>query len=193
MNVHGSLLPRWRGAAPIQAAIAAGDEQTGVTIMLIDAKLDHGPILGLAEESILETDIGQTLHDRLAQRGGDILPDILAGYLEGRIQPREQDHDLATHCRTLSREDGKLDFSKTSQVLERQIRAYNPWPGSWMMHEGKRLKIHQVKLGPETTHKPGTIFLQHQHIYLACTNGTSLELIQIQKEGKTVQAANTLF
>lgn len=129
VNVHGSLLPRWRGAAPIQAAIAAGDKQSGVTVMSIHAKLDHGWILGVAETAILETDTGEVLHGRLAELGSRILPDILfLVLLEGEITPREQEHDLATECRTLSRDDGKLDFSKTSQELERLIRAYNPWP-----------------------------------------------------------------
>lgn len=192
INVHGSLLPRWRGAAPIQAAIAAGDTQSGVTVMLIDAKLDHGPILGMAETAIFDTDTGKDVHDRLAELGARILPDILSSYLEGTISPREQDHDLATECRTLSREDGKLDFSKTSQELERLIRAYNPWPGTWMMHAGKRMKIHEARVAPDTDQAPGTLFSTPHGLFIACAQGTCLELIRIQQEGKK-STAGKLF
>lgn len=193
VNVHGSILPRWRGAAPIQAAIAAGDHESGVTVMLVDTKLDHGPILGIESTTILDRDTGQELHDRLALLGQQILPDILAGYLEGQIQPREQEHDLATTCYTLNREDGKLDFTKTSLELERQIRAYHPWPGSWMEYQGKRLKIHAAQYGKSTTETPGTIFRQDGKVFLACAKDTSLELQLVQREGKTVQPATSLF
>jgi methionyl-tRNA formyltransferase len=190
VNVHGSLLPRWRGAAPIQAAIAAGDTQSGVTVMLIDAKLDHGPILGMAEAAISDADTGQTLHDRLADLGSSVLLDILSSYLEGEITPRQQEHDLATECRTLSREDGKLDFSKTSQELERLIRAYTPWPGTWMMHNGKRLKIHEARLAPDTDQPPGTLFSTPHGLFVACAQGTCLELMRIQQEGKKIVDGN---
>lgn len=189
INVHGSLLPRWRGAAPIQAAIAAGDNESGVTVMLIDDKLDHGPILGIQAMPIRPSDTGQDLHDRLAQLGKNLLPDILAGYLESHIQPREQEHDLATTCHTLTRDDGKLDFQKTAAELERQIRAYTPWPGNWMEYQGKRLKIHQVRLGISSEHRPGEIFQHQGSVFLACAKGTSLELQQVQLEGKKIQIA----
>jgi len=184
INIHGSLLPRWRGAAPIQAAIAAGDTASGVTIMKIDEALDHGPILAIAEELIRETDSGGQLHDRLAELGGKMLPDILADYLDGKIQPREQDHDLATNCRTLTRDDGKLNFTKTSQELERQIRAYTPWPGTWMEWNGKRLKILEAKIAKDTDGKPGEILVNDRKPVLVCAKGTALELISVQPEGK---------
>ncbi|MCC7357265.1 methionyl-tRNA formyltransferase [Candidatus Uhrbacteria bacterium] len=184
VNVHGSLLPRWRGASPIQAAIAAGDTQSGVTVMLIDDKLDHGPILGVAETAIFDTDTGATLHDRLAILGSQILPDILVSYLNGKIRPREQDHDLATECKTLSREDGKLDFTKTSQELERMIRAFHPWPGTWMMYKEKRLKIHEARVAPNTDQQAGTLFSTPHGLFVACAQGTCLELVCIQQEGK---------
>lgn len=145
VNVHGSLLPRWRGASPIQATIAAGDETTGVTIMKLDAEMDHGPILAQAEEKILTTDTGGALHDRLAILGAKILPNTLAEYLDDKITPTEQDHAHATSCKILTREDGRLDFSKPAPEIERLVRAYNPWPGTWMEVERKRMKILSVR------------------------------------------------
>ncbi len=194
INVHGSLLPRWRGAAPIQAAIAAGDKISGVTVMCIDEQLDHGPIIALAEEPILPEDTGSTLHDRLAKLGGAVLHDVLADYLTGAITPEKQDHDLATECKTLTREDGKLDFTKTAEKLERIIRAYTPWPGTWMMWQEKRLKIHQATIGiTDESKKPGELFADEQKLFLACAEGTSLQLLKIQQEGKTIVVPTSVF
>lgn len=171
INVHGSLLPRWRGASPIQATIAAGDKISGVTVMLIDAEMDHGPIIATATEPVQDNDTGGSLHDRLADLGGKILPGILSEYLEGKTEPTEQDHALATYCKILTRDDGKLDFTKTSQELERLVRAYDPWPGTWMEFEGKRLKVLSAKIGTDGYSVPSA-------------NETALELVTVQPEGK---------
>ncbi len=185
VNVHGSLLPRWRGASPIQAAIAAGDEMTGVTIMQIDAELDHGPILATAEEPIRPDDTGGSLHDRLAELGAKILPDTLAGFLDGTITPQDQEHDLATFCRTLKREGGKLDTSRSAVESERKIRAYSPWPGTYIETEGKRLKILTARVAKDDASKsPGTLFIRNALPCLACADGTVLELTMVQPEGK---------
>ena len=184
VNVHGSLLPRWRGASPIQAAIAAGDTESGVTIMRIDADMDHGPVLATEEEPISDSDTGKTLHDHLAEHGAKILPDVLAGYLDGSIQPREQDHDLATYCKILTRDDGKIDWTKTSENIERLVRAYDPWPGTWTEIDGKRLKILAARLGPtDETKNPGEMFNRDGKPYMSCGGGTSLELVTVQREG----------
>ncbi len=186
INVHGSLLPRWRGASPIQAAIAAGDEKSGITIMQLDAYMDHGSIIRQIEEPIHADDIGSTLHDRLAESSGKYLPDILSDFLDGKIQPREQDHTAATYCQTLAREDGKLDFTKTATQLERLIRAYNPWPGTWMDFDGQRLKIISARIGAEDNAKSaGQKFSRDNTPCLACANGTILEITQLQPEGKS--------
>jgi len=185
VNVHGSLLPRWRGASPIQAAIAAGDTLSGVTIMQIDAEMDHGPLLAQAEEKILDTDTGSALHDRLADLGGRILPDILADYLEGRIEAHEQDHAAATSCKILSRDDGKLNFNKTAQEVERLIRAYDPWPGTWMEFDGKRLKIIAARFGVDDAEKkPSERFVRDGLPCIACADGTVIEIQKLQPESK---------
>lgn len=189
VNVHGSLLPRWRGASPIQSSIASGDKTTGVTIMKIDAEMDHGPILALKEEPISETDTGGSLHDRLAAHGAEILPNVLADYISGKIQPREQDHELATYCKTLSRDDGKIDWTKTSEEMERLIRAYDPWPGTWTETDGKRLKILSARIAPIATISatelaPGKLVSKNKRLYAVCGRNTSLELLTVQPEGK---------
>lgn len=185
VNVHASLLPRWRGASPIQAAIAVGDKMTGITIMLMDALLDHGPILAQVEEPILDTDTGGSLHDKLSEHGADILPNVLADYLEGRIEPREQDHVLATECGILSRDDGKIDWYWTSNKIERLVRAYNPWPGTWMELDGKRLKILAARIRPNCDScRPGEMFTWKGRPSMACSHGTVLEFVTVQPEGK---------
>lgn len=185
VNVHGSVLPRWRGPSPIHAAIAAGDKTSGVTIMKIDAEMDHGPILATAETPILPTDTTPILHDRLSDLGAKELPDVLAGYLAGMIQPKEQDHSLATTCRILTREDGRLDpTTKTADELERMVRAYTPWPGTFIEQDGKRIKVHAARI---VTEKISDDF------YLVCADGSILELTIVQPENsKTMSGADFL-
>ena len=190
VNVHGSLLPRWRGASPIQSAIAAGDEASGITIMNIDALMDHGPILVQAQEEIRPDDIGDTLHDRLAELGGKTLPDALSGYLDGSITPQEQNHEHATPCKILNREDGKIDWTKSAAEIERLIRAYNPWPGTWTEWNGKRLKIvkaivieHATTQNKETS---GISISDDRRLIAHCGKNTTLELTEVQPEGKSL-------
>ncbi len=191
INVHASLLPRWRGASPIQSAIATGDKKTGVTIMKIDAQLDHGPILAAQETATLKTDTAESLHDRLAELGAKLLPDTLADYLSGKLKPREQDHDAATTCRTLKRENGKIDWTKSAEEIERLVRAYHPWPGTWTEYKGKRLKILQTKISSETADRePGEFFSAPHKLLVACEDKTALELVMIQPEGKKPMTAH---
>ncbi len=197
VNVHGSLLPRWRGASPIQSAIAAGDETSGVTIMKIDALMDHGPILVQATEKIHHDDIGDTLHDRLAELGGQALPDALAGYLDGTITSQEQNHELATPCKTLNRDDGKIDWTKSAEEIERLIRAYNPWPGTWTEWNGKRLKIAKAVITTITTNQEentfGIFISDDRRLIAHCGNNTVLELLEIQPEGKQLMTGQELL
>jgi methionyl-tRNA formyltransferase len=141
LNVHASLLPRWRGAAPIPAAILAGDEETGATIMLLDEGMDTGPILAQVSLPIRPDDTTGSLTERLAVLGADLLITTLPRWLAGEVRPRPQDHSQATTCRPLRKEEGLLNWSFPAVELERRVRAYNPWPGAYTTWRGQRLKV----------------------------------------------------
>jgi len=141
INIHGSLLPRWRGAAPIQAAILAGDDETGITIMLMDAGVDTGPMLSRRALPIAADDTAGSLFDKLAPLGADLLVEALPRYLSGEIQPHPQPEEGATYAKMLKKEDGRLDFSQTAEELERRIRAFSPWPGTFFEWKGAPLKV----------------------------------------------------
>lgn len=185
INVHPSLLPKYRGPSPIIAPIKNGDTKTGVTIMKMDALMDHGPLLAQKEEPLYPNDTATTLEKRLAKLAADMLPDILFRYVNGEITPQEQDHEQATIVKFLSREDGLLDWTKPAGELERTVRAYDPWPGTYMMLNGKRVKIFHAALGPTTTLLPASRFITNEgYPAVTCANQTSLVLLSIQPEGK---------
>ncbi len=144
VNVHASLLPRWRGAAPIQAAILAGDTETGITIMKMDAGLDSGPILSQKSIPITIDDTAGSLSEKLAQVGADLLIETLPGYLSGELSPTDQDETLVIKAPMLTKQQGELDFNRDAPFLARQVRAYNPWPGCYTTWQGQILKIHRA-------------------------------------------------
>jgi methionyl-tRNA formyltransferase len=144
VNVHGSLLPRWRGAAPIQAAILAGDEQTGVTIMKMDSGVDTGPMLSQRALPIKSDDTAGSLFERLSVLGAELLMETLHGYLEGTIQPRPQPVEGVTHAPMLKKEDGLLDFTLSAEELAGRVRAFNPWPGAFFEWQGGLMKVHRA-------------------------------------------------
>jgi len=146
LNVHASLLPRWRGASPIAAAILAGDAETGVTIMKMDAGVDTGPILAQRAQPIAREDTTASLSARLARLGADLLLETLPDYLNGRCQPYPQPAQGVTYAPMLKKEDGRLDFQKTADELERQVRAMNPWPGAWFEWDGAPLKVWRARV-----------------------------------------------
>jgi methionyl-tRNA formyltransferase len=141
LNVHPSLLPKYRGASPVQSAVLNGEAKTGVTIIFMDAQIDHGPILAQKETIIGPNETYSQLHDRLAALGAELLIDTLPDWIAGRIELREQDHKLAIYTKILTREDGKIDWRKSDEEIERQIRAFNPWPGTYTIWQKKRIKI----------------------------------------------------
>jgi len=185
VNIHGSVLPRWRGASPIQAAISAGDTESGVTIMQIDAEMDHGPTLAIETSPIRLEDTGESLHDRLADLGAALLPKTLTEYLAGNISPVVQDHAAATYCKILTRDDGKLDWTKPADELVRLIRAYHPWPGTWTVYNGKRLKIQSASvITGDDAFAPGRCFIFESQPAIACADGTALLINTLQLEGR---------
>ena len=141
LNIHASLLPRWRGAAPIQRAIIAGDLKTGVTIMAMDEGLDTGPMLSAKSVAIGPDTTATTLHDALAGLGATMIVEALAGLQAGTTVPQPQPEDGATYAAKLSRDEGRIDWNLAADDIERRVRALNPWPGIWFEHDGKRIKI----------------------------------------------------
>lgn len=144
INVHASLLPRWRGAAPIQAAILHGDTETGVTIMKMDPGIDTGPALSRRAIPIASDDTAETLSVKLAHLGAALLMETLPAYLRGELIPQPQEETLATYAPMLKKEDGALDFTQSAQTLAWKVRAYNPWPGAFLEWAGGTLKVHRA-------------------------------------------------
>jgi methionyl-tRNA formyltransferase len=197
LNVHPSLLPLWRGPSPLQATLHAGNDETGVSIMKIDAKMDHGPILAVMNYSVKPDDDYQSLHNTLADIGSNMLPNVVSGYLSGEIVPMEQDDSQVTFCKILSRDDGKIDWNNSAQSIHNMVRAYKTFPSAWTIFKNKRLKILSAKIGPsDQINDPGTFFVKNKTTFVVCGSGSSLELETIQLEGKTVitgsQFANSL-
>ncbi len=191
INVHGSLLPKWRGASCVQAAIAAGDEKSGITSMLMDALMDHGPIIAQATTPILADDTGESLHDRLALLGAQKLPDVLDQFAQGKLKAVEQDHAMATTCKLLKRDDGKIDWTKSAQEIERLIRAYNPWPSAWTTLKQKRIKILKTQVLEVLTspRSPGEMYAQEGKLMVNCGDNKALEILELQPEGKKAMTA----
>ncbi|MSQ25068.1 MAG: methionyl-tRNA formyltransferase [Dehalococcoidia bacterium] len=155
LNVHPSLLPRWRGPSPIAAAVLAGDRMTGVTVMLLDAGMDTGPVLAQREEEIGEEDTAAALGARLAGAGAELLCETLDGWLAGAVTPRAQDAARATVCGKLAAEDGALDFSRPAEELARRVRALGPWPGTFTLWRGERLKVLEARALGQDAGAPG--------------------------------------
>ena len=188
INVHASLLPRWRGAAPIQRAIEAGDEMTGITIMQMDAGLDTGAMLALAATPIHAHDTAASLHDRLAEIGAPLLATTLARLERGEITPQAQESAHATYARKLSKDEARIDWTTDAAALARRIRAFNPWPVAHTTIEGQTLRLwNAVELtAGAATQPPGTLLGADAHgIQVQCGRGVVC-LTQLQSEGGKV-------
>jgi methionyl-tRNA formyltransferase len=182
LNLHASLLPRWRGAAPIQAAIAAGDPETGITVMYMNEGLDTGDIMLQNRTKILPTETGGSLHGRLAEIAPETLLAALRLLAEGNAPRIPQDNTLATYAPKLEREDAKIDWSESANVIERKIRAFNPWPGAFMTIDGRNLKIFSASIA-DLSDEPGKILRSDNELVVAAgTNAVSLG--EVQLEGK---------
>ncbi len=183
INVHASLLPRWRGAAPIQASILYGDERTGVTIMKMDAGMDTGPTLAQQVVDIQAVDTAGSLAERLAVIGADLLMDTLPKYLRGEIVPIAQADALTTRAPMIHKEDGLLDFQQPAETLIRQIRAFQPWPGTFFHWMDGMLKIQQAHVVGNSGYEPGQKLVIDSFPAVACGSG-SLVLDIVQPPGK---------
>lgn len=181
INIHASLLPRWRGAAPIQRAILAGDTQSGVCIMQMEAGLDTGPVLLKGETPITAKTTAQSLHDDLAAIGAKLIVAAMADI--DNLKPQPQPEDGVTYAHMLSKEDGRIDWTQPAAAIERQMRALTPWPGVWTRHQGARLKVLAATVADTDGKKgkPGEIIDRHCHV--ACGAG-SLRLVTVQPENR---------
>ncbi len=183
VNVHASLLPRGRGAAPIQAAILSGDAETGVTIMRMDPGIDTGPMLSQRAVPILPEDTGGSLSQRLALLGADLLLETLPAYLSGELLPQPQPEDGATYAPMLSKADGALDFTRPAVDLARQVRAFQPWPGAYTLWQGQPLKILRAHAVEAPCSAPGQTAIHH-NLPAFCTGAGLLLIDEIQPAGK---------
>jgi len=185
INVHASLLPRWRGAAPINAAVLAGDEETGVTIMKMDVGLDTGPMLSMKKIRITPDDTAGSLFEALSTLGADLLIETLPAYMDGKIAPESQPEEGATYAPMLKKEDGRLDFNQSTVELERRIRAMNPWPGAWFEWNGNLLKVSRGVVGEGKGKEVGSRLIVDGRPAVRCADGV-LILDEVQPPGKKV-------
>jgi methionyl-tRNA formyltransferase len=183
-NIHASLLPRWRGAAPIQRAILAGDPATGITIMQMDEGLDTGPVLLEKAIPIGPRTTSRMLHDELAGLGAELILEALDGIAEGRLAPRPQPGEGATYAGKLRREEGFLDWRRPALDLERAVRAFDPWPGAFFEHRGERIKVLAAELVEAASATPGTVLDER----LAIASGAgALRPLRLQRAGRAAQ------
>jgi methionyl-tRNA formyltransferase len=194
LNIHASLLPRYRGADPIAEALLQGEHESGVSIILLDAGIDTGPILLRRKIGIAEDDTTGTLTTKLAEMGAQALCEVLPAWIAGEITPEPQDEQYATHTHMLRKEDGEIHWDRPAAVLARQVRAYTPWPGSYTHWRGKLLKIvsaHALGGQVDALVPPGTVSIREEagHKVLAIVTGSGLLIVkQLQLEGKKVMS-----
>ena len=180
INVHASLLPRWRGAAPIQRAILAGDRETGITIMQMDEGLDTGPILLREAVPIEPEDTAQSLHNRLAELGARLAVAALVGLADGRLEARPQPAEKVSYAAKLTRAEGRIDWRRSATELERQVRAFTPWPGAWFELDGERVKLLAARV-EQAEGRPGEVL--DDRLLIACGRN-ALRLLRVQRQGR---------
>lgn len=181
LNVHASLLPRWRGAAPIQRAIMAGDTETGVGIMKMDEGLDTGDVLAEAKTLITADETASTLHDRLSEMGASLLVPTLSAYAADGFAATAQSAEGITYASKLERGEGLIDFQAPAAEIECKVRALNPWPGTWFEHEGVRIKVGAVELLNDANGEPGMLI--DDGLLIACGSG-AVRPVRLQRPGK---------
>jgi methionyl-tRNA formyltransferase len=193
INVHSSLLPRYRGAAPIHWAILNGDEETGVTTMLIDEGLDTGPLLASRATPIAPGETTPELEARLAVMGGALLLETIDGLAAGTVGPVPQDHAAATVARMLRKEDGRIDWTEGADLIARRVRGFAPWPGTVTTNSGSDLKILRAAPLPPTPSAsavPGTVIATGDGIVVACGGGTALRVTEVQPASRRAMTAD---
>jgi methionyl-tRNA formyltransferase len=210
INLHGSLLPKYRGAAPIQWSVAMGDRVTGNTTMLLEEGLDTGPILLQQSVEIGPSETASDLFVRLAEAGAPLMVETLAGLEDGSLQPRAQNHEGATYAPILDREDGRMDFAgRSAGEIYNRWRGFQPWPGAFTTLDGKKLIVHRMAIArrngpavsnagagsadPDSIQDPGSIHVEQHRFFVACAGNTWLEFVELQLEGKKRMTASELL
>ncbi len=189
VNVHASYLPRWRGAAPIQAAILAGDDYSGVTIMKMDAGIDTGPILAQEKVNLVKHETLSTLSSKLAETGSRLLIEALEGYLKGEVHPIIQPDEGATYASMLNKEDGLLDFSQYARIIDRKVRALNDWPGTFCMIDDQLLKVRKVRIIDDVNSLPDQRKIIEKLPAIGASGGW-VQLLEVQPAGKKWMAGS---
>jgi len=191
LNIHPSLLPRFRGASPVASAILAGDDFSGVSIMVMDEGLDTGPVLARAQVPISAQDTTGSLTDKLSWLGAQLLGEVLAHWTRGELTPQPQDESEATYCGPITKEEGEIDWSLPAVAIWRRVRAFNPWPGGYTRWRGKSLKIIEaVPLDEESTAKAGQVVAITSKAGFGVTTGDGvLGVLRVQMEGKKALSA----
>ena len=184
VNVHASVLPRHRGASPIQWSIYCGDKETGVTTQAMDEGIDTGDILLVDKTEISDNDNFETLHDRLAIMGAKLLVDTVKGIEDNSIKPQKQPEEGACYAPIITKEMGQIDFNLTASEIDCRIRAFTPWPSAYFYIDGTRIKVLRAKIGQSTNSVPGTVVGNSASIAVACKDGSVIEFVEIQPEGK---------
>lgn len=192
INIHASLLPRWRGAAPINAAILAGDEETGVTIMKMDVGLDTGPMLATKKIRIRRDDTAGSVFQALSKLGANLLIETLPDYLSGKLTPTPQPDEGATYAPMLKKQDGLLDFTRSAIELERRVRAMNPWPGAWFEWNGNALKVARASVSDEKGSSIGSRFTVEGRPAIMSADGV-LVLEEVQPAGKKIMPGKSFL
>jgi len=184
LNLHGSLLPKYRGASPIQNAILEGESETGVTLMMMDEKMDHGAILDVARVEIMEADDYLSLTGKLSEAAAGLLVESLPKYRAGELEPQEQDHDAATYTKILKKENGRIDWTQDAARIERQMRAYRPWPGTFTEGDLKVLDVEVMDAPLPEGVASGTITKTEDCEPLVAAADRWLKLLEVQPPGK---------
>lgn len=191
VNVHASLLPAYRGAAPVQWAIVNGEAETGVTTMMIDEGLDTGPILLARSTPIGPEETSPELEARLATMGAELLLETIEGLVRGTVTPQPQDHTRATLAPIIDKEHGRVDWHQPAKAIECRVRGFHPWPGTAAQLEGRALKVLRARVLPETgSEPPGTLVtVDREGLVVACGAGTRLRLLEVQPESRKAMSA----
>lgn len=193
LNIHTSLLPKYRGASPIQSAIINGETKTGVTIIKMDKGLDTGPILLQKELNIAPDETYIDIDQKLAKIGIFALLEAVSDYVSGKLQPKEQNNSQASTCRQFTRDDGQIDWKKTAQEIYNQYRGLTPWPGIWTTWQDKRIKL--LKIKPDTNIndlQPGEVNIIDKQIFVG-TGKNAIKILELQLEGKPVATAKNFI